>query len=541
MFSQKAKDVSHRPREQHPLVNDIKSGAVSHVEVLGGRFHLDDICAVMEALQQNSSVKDVRISGTDLSDGRVVASMLRKNQNVSSLCLTGNKQLGVDGTKAIAEALMENGHIKELFLDCDTFGGEDGAQAMGQMLKLHKGLTRLYLKGTSKTSTAVLELVSQGLAKNHSLHTLVLDFSPLGSEGSRVIGDALKENVGIVSVDVSRNNMTAEGALFFSAALRTNETLTDLNVIGSNMGPAGTAAVCQALSKNKSVKELKMGGDDFGDEGSIAMMEMLKENVALMKLRLFALKLIGTSVMSYISQGLVLNHTLRDVELCQVVLGHEGTMALCDAVKNNQSMRRLCISEMRFVSNALGDAIKCNTTLRELILMESQFGVSPQSVPSFSQGLAHNTSLTSLSMIGSKLKSEDFKCLFTALEVNHSLTQLNLTGNEAKDDAVPAIAKALKVNRALRHLSLNSCKLSPFGAQDILKVVRTNRFLCSCTGVAVDIDTVCQKNLERHKRLGQRIAVLLAIRKWRQTILSDGPKDVVVIIGKLMWEKRGEF
>ena len=104
-------------------------------------------------------------------DATVVAEILKSNTSVTTVDLSGNKEIGDEGAKALAEALKVNETVKKLYLrSCGI--GDDGAAA-----------------------------IAEALRSNTSLEYLDLDDNGFGEQGKQLLRDAVAGRKGFMLFD----------------------------------------------------------------------------------------------------------------------------------------------------------------------------------------------------------------------------------------------------------------------------------------------------------------------------------------------------
>jgi len=96
--------------------------------------------AVPIAKQFSASEIDLQNKGLTAHDAAVVAEILKSNTSVTKVNLHGNKEIGDEGVKALAEALKVSTTVEWLCLNaCDI--GDDGAAALAEALRYNTSLT----------------------------------------------------------------------------------------------------------------------------------------------------------------------------------------------------------------------------------------------------------------------------------------------------------------------------------------------------------------------------------------------------------------
>ena len=102
--------------------------------------------AAVIAKQFGASTIGLGNKGLTAHDATVVAEILKSNTSVTRVNLRGNKEIGDEGAKALAEALKVNATVEALDLyDCGI--GDDGAAAIAEALRSNTSLTVLGLGG----------------------------------------------------------------------------------------------------------------------------------------------------------------------------------------------------------------------------------------------------------------------------------------------------------------------------------------------------------------------------------------------------------
>jgi len=112
-----------------------------------------------------------------------VAGLIRANIGITSLSLTGNKDIDADGWTEIADSLEHN--------------------IMINVLELHHN-------ALENTCT---RLIADGLARNTSIHTIDLEGNHIGDEGAQQIQKMLEVNRALRTVHLRNGNGISESTL----------------------------------------------------------------------------------------------------------------------------------------------------------------------------------------------------------------------------------------------------------------------------------------------------------------------------------------
>jgi Ran GTPase-activating protein (RanGAP) involved in mRNA processing and transport len=122
---------------------------------------------------------------------------------------------------------------------------------------------------------------------------------------------------------------TAEGITAIADALRVNGTLTSIELRGNKLGDEGWGAIFAAICGNKDSKIMSMVASD--------------ENIGLAGGKLIA-EALCTSVTG----------ALTKLSLAWTKLEEEGTKAICEALKQNKTIKELDLSGYDNIGRAAG-------------------------------------------------------------------------------------------------------------------------------------------------------------------------------------------
>jgi hypothetical protein len=265
----------------------------------GAKFLCDALVGniTLKELDISSSSYNYIIGGT--AGAKHVANMLLVNGGLTKISLARNK-LGEEGTKAICEALKQNKTLKELKLSGymgSNIGGAAGAKHVADMLGVNSGLTSLDLSnnllcgvttfGGGTYTAEGITAIAEALRVNGALTSVKLSGNRLGDEGWGVIFAAIcgSKDSKIMSLDASCENISPAGVQLIAEALRTSVTgaLTRVDVRQNNIAGDGAVQLAAAVLGNfkiemfneipikemraNSITELDLNGKDFGVEG----------------------------------------------------------------------------------------------------------------------------------------------------------------------------------------------------------------------------------------------------------------------------------
>jgi NLR family CARD domain-containing protein 3 len=249
-------------------------------------------------------------------------------------------------------------------------------------------------------------------------------------------------------------NFTSEGINAIADAIRVNGALTELCIDGNYVGDEGVSAVCEAIQSNKETKlaSLYFRGNGIGPVGANAVAAMVAVTGALTKL-----------------------------SLAWNELGEEGTKAICEALKQNKTLKELDLSGRDNIGGEAGaehvaDMLGVNGGLTKISLAGNI--LEEEGTKAICKALKQNKTIKELDLSGYDNigRVAGAKHVADMLGVNGGLTSLDLSSNELcgldrygrgtyTAEGITAIADALRVNGALTSISLANNMISGIGGQ----------------------------------------------------------------------------
>ena len=278
----------------------------------------------------------------------------------------------------------------------------------------------------------------------------------------------------LTSIDVRQNNIAGDGAVQLAAAVLGNLKIEIFNKIP-----------IKEMRAN-SLTELDLNWKYFGVEGGMVVAGLIPVMGGLTKL------------------SLERNN-----------LEEEGTKAICEALKQNKTLKELDISGgdygsiggsagAKHVARMLG----VNGGLTSLNLSSNLIGgywdhkqetnvFTPEGTKAIADALLVNGALTSLNLSSNQLcgldilqrgtyTAEGITAIADALRLNGGLTSLDLSSNQLcgldhadrgtyTAEGITAIADALRVNGGLTALNLSSNRLLDEGVSAVCKAIQSNK------------------------------------------------------------------
>lgn len=185
---------------------------------------------------------------------------LKRNRGLESLGVDLN-EIGVEGAFTFSDALRVNMALTHVYMPRNNIG-DKGVVWLSAALKDNSTVRYLDLEGNSigsRGNTEGTEALAAMLRVNTTLRVLGLTANPIGDEGSLAIADALRVNTTLEKLILTNCNITLRGIESFSTCLKSNKSLQYLSLAENmHLGTEGHRLLADALRENHALKGLQL-------------------------------------------------------------------------------------------------------------------------------------------------------------------------------------------------------------------------------------------------------------------------------------------
>jgi hypothetical protein len=176
------------------------------------------------------------------------------------------------------------------------------------------------------------------LKKNIKLTTLLLSRNDIGDEGTIAIAEALKTNTRLLILELNHNAISSIGVITLAEALKINTTLSTLKLNSNLIYEEGAVAIANVLKINKTLLDLDLGRNYLKTNGAVEIVDALKTNSTLLRLNLSNNK-IGNNGVKPISDALKTNTTLTHINLILNEFDDTFQAKLAESLKENTTLK----------------------------------------------------------------------------------------------------------------------------------------------------------------------------------------------------------
>ncbi|MFN8832266.1 MAG: hypothetical protein ACK5WS_00480 [Alphaproteobacteria bacterium] len=175
------------------------------------------------------------------------------------------------------------------------------------------------------------------LKTNKTLKSIDYAWSKIADAGVQHICEALKVNKTLKSIHLSWNQITDAGVQHLCDLLKTNKTLKSIDLSHNQITDAGVQHICEALKINATLQSIELRCNQITDAGVQHLCDLLKTNTTLQSIELYGNQITDAGV-QHICEALQNNKTLQSIELSWNLISYAGVQAFETAIKTNSNI-----------------------------------------------------------------------------------------------------------------------------------------------------------------------------------------------------------
>lgn len=360
-----------------------------------------------------------------------------------------------------------------------------------------------------------LENITNNLRnKNCTLKKLNLSNNFIGNEGCFLLGECLKFNKSLISLNLSGNNILDEGAIAIAHGIKSenNNTLKKIKFKDNSITSKGIIQFCSIL-KNESIErfsKIDFSVNYLDDEGlsdyayfisrfqnitSLVLSDRFSKN-SLKNYFIFCQSLTSIKKIVFHQINLTeestedLKHLLlnnKNIEKIFISTNrnlHDGILDIAQGIEHNLKLTHLSFRTCNIVdagAEALASALFKNIFIKEIDLEDNKIGT--KGIQSLCEKVLGKVSLVSLSLGHNLINEEGAGFIGNSLLNANELEYLNLSSNALKDEGCIKIANGFKNNLVIKELYLDNNSIENKGADELGKCLKNKENLF-CLGLS---------------------------------------------------------
>ncbi|MFT3986875.1 hypothetical protein [Aestuariivirga sp.] len=273
-----------------------------------------------------------------------------------------------------------------------------------------------------------------------------------GINGAIAIGEHIKKNPALISLNMYRNKIKDDGVIALANALKNNNKLTSLSLDYNQITNIGAKAIADALIINKSLKTLSLFDNLIKKDGAIALALSLKQNNILTSLNLFRNQ-----------------------------IGNDGALALADCLLINKALIKLEINGNQVrkdILQLINERLEENKKIATISNNVYQTGILDLTIKKMDTNDIDN--IKELLHFAKIIKIKNIGDAGTALLINHlrninnnnnnqNLQQIIMDNNQLTDIGIHMLNRILKIHKGLKVINLRNNFITDNGIINLLE------------------------------------------------------------------------
>jgi len=333
-FIRQGRIISNLLRYNRTLLElDVSNCQITHVELK----------EIIEGVKANSTLQSLIISRNILQDGGVIGlcECLKVNKTLKKLDLT-KTYFKKEGGIQIGMGIIQFNTIQQLNISQNLLS--EAMEAIGRYLQDNTSLLDICMSRCDITSVGA-KCIAQAIGINTALKVLDISYNQLDDVGIISIANYLKRNNTIQELNLSSTQMSNEGAVQIAEVLCANVALQKLDVSHNrSVDDTGVTAIGECLKKNSVLKTLNVSGIIVTNLAAIKFAETLKVNTSLQTLKFFQEG--GYSILEFIMtvlDAVQFNTSIINLELPNLYVTEVGNKIRCiNQDRSRQGVHALC-------------------------------------------------------------------------------------------------------------------------------------------------------------------------------------------------------
>ena len=306
---------------------------------------------------------------------------------------------------------------------------------------------------------AVANVLSQVLSNTKFLQHLNLSGCRLKTEHMKIILEALKQVVSIITISLSNNNLAKSVFDVLAFVITCNRQLNSIELSNCDLRESGIVSITKALENCTDLQSLDLSNNVIGDNSAVNIAILIEKCQSLQDLRLQSCQLHYAGIQTIV-EVMVKKTCLYCIDLSDNAISDENSVLIASVIANNKNLQKIYLSNCKLQSigcQQLLQAMAKITVLRHVNLSNNLLtGVEADS---FASMIHQNIDLEYLNISGCCDKPKDFEKVTGSLVTLKSLNFLDLSCNVINITSGDNIATIITNNAFLEDLDLSKCEL----------------------------------------------------------------------------------
>ena len=445
---------------------------------------------ICPGIKHNSKLTHLILPMCNINDDSAekLADALFNNISIQEINLDDNK-IGLKGIKELSEKVFGKISLNKIHLGHNLID-EEGAKFLEEGLKNASNIKYLFLN-SNKLMDNGCKYISDGLNNNKTLIELNLDYNKITNIGINYLSKTLIKIETFMKLSLSTNLITEIKDEFYDLFSWAETIIISDNPLNINE----ISKIIKATSNNRLFKKLRFKindtecNEEFIENAFLKQIDIsfnkkccnnLIKNIFYLKnlssLNIQHNKIQDNDIQLLIQYCLKFKTPLKELLVHNNLITIEGSRALAELIKNNNSLKKLNISSNPILSNGIN--IICESIMNYKNILE-EFLINYTDCNDYCSKtiidmLKINKNLCIFSFTGNKFTNKGTDQILSALRFNKSLKKLSLGSTYINSEAFYNLSKYLSFNKSLLILEIRSSKFGDKMLKSLSKIFLHN-------------------------------------------------------------------
>lgn len=199
------------------------------------------------------------------------------------------------------------------------------------------------------TTMKAWAVVGQCLKVNKLIRSLDVSHSMMGPEGTAMLSDGVRLSQSLSTLNLSGNGIRSTGAIFIRDMLRASRTLTDLDVSENGLEDAGVRVVSSGIADgsvcyNTALRALNLASNGISPDGALIVSLALKVKAVRVSCLNISTNPIYDLGITHIFDSVFMGSPFVSIILRDCQFGLEGVLKISEAMRVSNTLKVLDLS-----------------------------------------------------------------------------------------------------------------------------------------------------------------------------------------------------
>ena len=325
--------------------------------------------------------------------------------------------------------------------------------------------------------TTLANILSYVLNNTTLLEHLNLSGCRLKTEHMKIILEALKQVVSVITISLSDNNLAYGVFDLLASVITCNRGLKCIELSNCNLQASGILSITKALENCEDLQSLDFSNNVITDDVAVSVATLIEKCKSIQDLTLQNCQLQYIGIQK-IGEAMIKKMCLHCIDLSDNAISDQNAILIASVIVNNANLRKLIFSNCKLQNADLQHVFQAAAKITSFVHLNFSDNLfTDVTVDSFVLMIHQNVSLEYLNISGCCEKATDFEKITHSLVTLKSLTHLDLSCNVTNITSAENIAIIITNNTFLEDINLSRCEFRKSAFLKILGALQNKQYL----------------------------------------------------------------